>query len=80
MNACANRVELAKGEILRVSDARTREITILSGVIWMTGTPSSGDIVLRAGECHRFGAEYPHVIEAMTEATVSLGNLDLQKA
>ena len=59
-----------------MEDRRIAQVTVLSGIVWITGTPSSGDTLLRCGECHGFGSEYPHVIEAIVEATVSLNIAD----
>lgn len=43
-----------------------RSITVLRGTVWITATPSAGDVLLREGEGMVLEQGWPFVLQAMT--------------
>ncbi len=69
------------GKVLRLSpdrvirldrDSGVSRIELESGTLWLTDTPSRGDIVLREGQKLPVRGGWPVVVQALTESIVRL--------
>ena len=49
-----------------------KKIEVTSGVLWLTGTPADGDLILGQGETFEFQSGWPYIIEAIETAEISL--------
>ncbi len=59
-------VTLRKGEVWKLTKAcKATRVTVTSGVVWLTGTPSEGDVVLRAGGSHALEGRWPYVLQSL---------------
>lgn len=66
-------VGLKRGEVVRLGkNSGAKNIETQNGVIWLTGTPASGDILLQSGGQFEFENHWPYVIEALEDAELSL--------
>lgn len=64
---------LGKHAVLRIDrNSPVREIRVLTGILWMTGTPADGDVILRAGEQRKLDGNAPFIIEALETAELFL--------
>lgn len=69
--ALTKNISLERGEVKRLNkNSGVRTIKVKSGVIWITGTPADGDILLQRGESLELRNQWPYVLEALekTEA------------
>jgi len=67
--AAANRVrtvQLRRGEVRRFEKgSRIRSVSVSGGVVWLTATPGTADVLLRAGEQFDLPDQWPYVVEAL---------------
>jgi hypothetical protein len=57
---------LARDEVIRLERrSGIKRIEIKTGVVWLTGTPASGDVLLRAGDVFECQKNWPYVLEAL---------------
>jgi len=56
----------ARHQVIRLEkeQAFTR-VVVRSGVLWLTGSPANGDVLLHAGQAYSFENCWPYVIEAL---------------
>ena len=47
-------------------------IEIKSGIVWLTGTPANGDVLLQDGDQFELQNNWPYVIEALEQAGLLL--------
>lgn len=60
---------LPRGGVLQVTNHhRTAEVRVRHGLLWITATPSRGDVLLGPGDRFRFGPDRPYVLEALEPA------------
>ena len=57
---------LKQGRVLTLR--RKGYIKVLRGAIWLTETPTTGDVILREGERYNLRCAGACIIEALTEA------------
>lgn len=70
---CAENLVMGRGDVRVLPKCyASGHITVTRGVIWLTGTPGDGDVILREGETHASSNRWPHVIQAMEDAEVVL--------
>ena len=66
-------VSLEADEILRLPrEPEAVRITVLQGTVWLTGSPSDGDVLLSEGEDFQLNVNLPFVLQAVGAATISL--------
>jgi hypothetical protein len=66
-------MELRPGEVRRLDLAvRVRQIEVEQGVIWLTGSPADGDVLLRAGETYSPTGQWRFVVQALETARIIL--------
>jgi hypothetical protein len=49
---------------------RVSRIEVQHGIVWLTGTPAEGDVLLHAGDRFDLGDASPYVVQALGEATL----------
>ena len=66
-------VGLPRRRVLRIerSDG-VKRIQVCDGVVWLTGSPGREDVLVRRGEEYRLTAQWPFVVEALSDARVEL--------
>jgi hypothetical protein len=66
-------VHLQDSEVLRLTkDSGCRRIEVRTGTLWLTGTPATGDVLLRPGEQFHLTHHWPFVLQAVTETQIVL--------
>lgn len=64
---------MKRGEIIRLEKASgVRNVETKNGVVWLTGTPADGDVLLQNGEQFELRNNWPYVIEALEPAELLL--------
>lgn len=68
--------QLEKGKIIRLAAPGCWPLVeVESGLVWITETPSQGDILLRAGSKHTLRGHGPVVLQALESAVIRLRTL-----
>lgn len=62
--------ELAKRELVVLSEARDHELTCTVGELWITRDGEGRDVILGAGQSYRVDGAGPVVVSALEAATV----------
>ena len=70
------RIELQRGKFLRMSGSAGSTLTAHTGSVWITEEDSARDIVLRAGQSFTFRRQGLTLVEAFSDADVSLQHSD----
>lgn len=65
-------LELRRGEVMRLTGAPGSTIQAHRGRIWLTEEKSAHDIVLDAGQSHLLARPGLAIIEAFTDASISV--------
>jgi hypothetical protein len=66
-------IALPRRKVLRINRADgVRSIQVRQGVVWITGSPGREDVLVRRGEVYRLPAQWPFVLEALSDARVEL--------
>lgn len=65
-------IDLQRGRFLRVLDGAGSTVTAQAGAVWITEQDNPRDVVLRAGQSMKLGRSGLALIEAFTNASVSL--------
>ena len=68
----AHHLKLLRGAQLKLRDATGQTLSTSSGVIWITEENNPRDIVLQPGQSFRLHGEGLAMIEALTDAAISL--------
>ena len=56
----------ARHQVIRLEKEQSfNRVVVQSGVLWLTGAPANGDVLLRAGQAYSFENCWPYVIEAL---------------
>lgn len=66
------RFDLARHDLLTLSDARDHVLDCLSGEVWITVDRERRDIVLAPGASYRIESRAPVVISALQAATLTM--------
>jgi hypothetical protein len=67
------KIRLARGEALPVRDAAGGIVYAHEGHVWITEEKGVADVVLRAGESFRLARGGLAVVEALSDASISIG-------
>jgi hypothetical protein len=71
--AQASMVYLKRGAIIRLKkNSGVSKVITKNGIVWLTGTPADGDVVLPSGEQFEFRNNWPYVLEALEEVELLL--------
>ena len=70
------RIELQRGKFLRVSGKAGSTLTTHTGSVWITEEDSPRDVVLRAGQSFTFHRQGLSLVEAFSDADLSLQHSD----
>ena len=62
--------KLAKGEILRIDDAKGHSVVVASGMLWITQEGDSRDIFLTDGDSFVFDRRGTALAQAITDASL----------
>jgi hypothetical protein len=66
-------IALPRRKVLRIDRADgVRSIQVRQGVVWLTGNPGREDVLVRRGEEYHLPAQWPFVLEALSDARVEL--------
>ena len=64
---------LVRNELVRVQKGSgLRAVCVRHGIVWLTGTPACGDVILRQGDRFEFENQWPFVLQAMEDAEIEL--------
>lgn len=64
---------MCAGAVLRLTKAAgVREVQVRHGVVWLTGTPASGDVLLQPGESFLCADNWPFVLQALRDTALVL--------
>jgi hypothetical protein len=67
-------MRLSRDQVIRLDQSsRIKNLTVKSGIIWLTGAPANGDILLHPGDLMKLPGHWPYVIQALDCAEVQLG-------
>jgi len=70
--SASREMTLRDGEILSLSHARGREITVLAGRLWITEEASNDDVWLEAGQHANLSGDGLAVIESVGASCVEI--------
>lgn len=66
-------IRLDRRKVLRIERADgVRSIQVRQGIVWLTGSPGREDVLVRRGEEYHLPAQWPFVLEALSDARVEL--------
>ena len=65
-------IDLKRGRFLRVMDGAGSTVTALGGEVWITEQDSLRDVVLRPGQRFTLGRSGLALVEAFSDASISL--------
>ena len=64
---------LVRNELVRLQKSSgLRAVYVRQGIVWLTGTPACGDVVLRKGDRFEFENQWPFVLQALEDAEIEL--------
>lgn len=62
-------IQLQRGKVIRLEKSTgVKSVEVSGGVIWLTGTPANGDVVLSTNERFELRENWPFVIQALEAA------------
>jgi len=67
------KIELVRGETVPVRDAKGRTVRAHAGRVWITEENGARDVVLEPGESFRLDHSGLAVVEAFSDASISIG-------
>jgi len=65
-------LELRRGEVMRLKSAPGSTVLAHRGRVWLTEEKSADDVVLDAGQSHLLARRGLAVVEAFTDASISV--------
>jgi hypothetical protein len=66
-------VRLIRNELLNLQESsKFRVVNVRRGIVWLTGTPACGDIILRCGSRFELGDQWPFVLQALQDSEIEL--------
>lgn len=64
---------LKRGEVIQLEkNSGVKNVETKSGVVWLTGMPANGDVLLQTGEKFELQNHWPYVFEALEPAELLL--------
>jgi hypothetical protein len=66
------RIQLVRGEAVPVRDAKGRTVRAHAGRVWITEENGTRDVVLEPGESFRLAHSGLAVVEAFSDASISI--------
>lgn len=64
---------LGENEVLRLTrESRVKHLKVEQGIVWLTGTPATGDTLLQHGDCFVLEKDWPFVVQAIGPARIIL--------
>lgn len=73
LTAPARAVRLKRDAVIRLEkNSGVKSIEIKSGAVWLTGTPSNGDVLLEKGARFETAGNWPYVIQALEPGEILL--------
>ena len=51
---------------------RAKMLQVNRGILWLTGTPANGDVILEAGQAFEFQNHWPYVIQALEASEICI--------
>ena len=71
----AKTILLKRDGVIRLQkNSCVKNIETKNGVVWLTGTPANGDVLLQPGELFELGNNWPYVIQALEHAELLLSH------
>ncbi len=71
--AKAQIIQLPREKIIRLEkNSGIKSIVARNGIVWLTGTPANGDVLLSPGERFELRGNWPFVIQALEATELSL--------
>ena len=67
------KIDLQRGELLRLNSSAGKTITAHGGSVWITEEDSAADVVLEPGEGFTLGRPGLALVEAFNDASISFG-------
>jgi hypothetical protein len=68
-------VRLLGNELVRLQErSGRRSVIVRKGIVWLTGTPACGDVILQCGARFEFGDQWPFVLQALEDAEIELSD------
>ena len=67
-------MELERGRLVRIEDARGMLVRVASGSVWVTEEGDSRDRIVTAGKRFRIGSGGVTLISAISPSTIALGS------
>ncbi|HTR41775.1 MAG TPA: DUF2917 domain-containing protein [Pseudomonadales bacterium] len=59
-------IRLPREQVIRLEkNSGIKSVKAVGGMVWLTGTPASGDVLLVPGEYFELGEHWPYVIQAL---------------
>lgn len=74
--AAAQGIGLPNRSVLRVENARGKEIRVEHGCVWITQDGDTRDIILEAGKAFRFDCDGKALVTALGSAPLTLLSID----
>ena len=66
-------VRMANAEVIRLDKkSGVKSIEVIRGIVWLTGTPADGDIILQEDDRFVLSTSWPYVLQALNEAEIVL--------
>jgi hypothetical protein len=65
-------IQLQRGKLLRLPQAAGKTVTAYAGIVWITEQGSPRDVMLHSGESFRLLRSGLALVEAFSDASVSL--------
>lgn len=66
-------IQVPREKVIRLEKSSgVKSVEVKSGIVWLTGTPANGDVLLSPGERFELRDNWPFVIQALEVAELSL--------
>ncbi len=66
-------IGLKRGAVIWLEkNSGVTKVEAKDGIVWLTGTPANGDVLLQQGDRFELKRDWPYVIQALERAEVSL--------
>ena len=66
------KILLERGEAMPLRDSAGRTVHAHAGRVWITEEDNASDVLLQAGDSYRLGRNGLAVVEALSEAAISI--------
>lgn len=66
-------LRMQSGELVRLDEkSQVSLLEVREGLIWLTGTPANGDILLERGNQLRLTDQWPFLVQALNDSEIAL--------